>query len=338
MSDHDVAPDPIDKAYVQAEALLSDEAARAARRERILGAVAREPAGPAVASAPSKRSPAWRSGGWLAAACVAGLSLFVASQVYEPLPRQPQTAPKGPAALTPATQTRAAPTTPATGGKAASPAPRTPAPSEARQAAENAPRAAAPLPPPANVPAPPPPVPPIEPAPRAFPAASAASPAPPTIVTAERAAQAPAAADAGTLSADARDEVAEAQGGLAPPAARRASSSAFAAPPAAAPMSRFKSSPGLASDPAARLRAAAAAGRTAEVEALLDQGAPVDAPDANGDTALIKSVQADHPAAAAALRRRGASLDHRNHAGESARDIAMTKGDAELNQAIGPDQ
>jgi hypothetical protein len=42
VSDHDAAPDPIDKAYVQAEALLSDEEARAARRARVLAAVARE--------------------------------------------------------------------------------------------------------------------------------------------------------------------------------------------------------------------------------------------------------------------------------------------------------
>ena len=88
-------------------------------------------------------------------------------------------------------------------------------------------------------------------------------------------------------------------------------------------------------DPAARLRAAAAAGRTTEVEALLDQGVPVDAPDTAGNTALMKSIQADNPAAAAALSRNGASLDHRNHAGESARDIAA-KGDSTLNRAIGP--
>jgi hypothetical protein len=47
------------------------------------------------------------------------------------------------------------------------------------------------------------------------------------------------------------------------------------------------------------------------------------------------SVRADHPAAAALLRRHGASLDHRNRAGESARDMAAERGDAALNQAIG---
>jgi hypothetical protein len=88
-------------------------------------------------------------------------------------------------------------------------------------------------------------------------------------------------------------------------------------------------------DPGARLRAAAAAGRTADVEALLEHGAPVDSPDAEGDTALMKSIQADRSAAAALLRRYGASLDQKNHAGESARDMARAKGDAGLNQAIG---
>jgi predicted RNA-binding Zn ribbon-like protein len=88
-------------------------------------------------------------------------------------------------------------------------------------------------------------------------------------------------------------------------------------------------------DPGARLRAAAVAGRTKDLEDLLEHGAPVDSPDAEGDTALMKSVQADHPAAAALLRRHGASLDQKNHAGESARDMARAKGDADLNQAIG---
>jgi ankyrin repeat protein len=71
------------------------------------------------------------------------------------------------------------------------------------------------------------------------------------------------------------------------------------------------------------------------VEALLDQGAPVDAADADGDTALMQSILADHPAAAAALRRRGASLDRQNHAGESGRSMATARDDAALNQALG---
>jgi ankyrin repeat protein len=132
-----------------------------------------------------------------------------------------------------------------------------------------------------------------------------------------RAANYPASAASG-----AADETAQVQGSLSAPAQRRA---AFAAAAVG----------GVPSDQAARLRAAAAAGRTSEVVDLLEQGAPVDAPDAAGDTALMKSLQADHPATAAALRRHGASLDHKNHAGESARDLATTKNDPELDRAIG---
>jgi ankyrin repeat protein len=46
------------------------------------------------------------------------------------------------------------------------------------------------------------------------------------------------------------------------------------------------------------------------------------------------SIRADRPAAAALLVRRGASLDHRNDAGESARDLATETGDAELKRAL----
>ena len=71
------------------------------------------------------------------------------------------------------------------------------------------------------------------------------------------------------------------------------------------------------------------------MKTLLDQGAQVDAPDADGNTALMKSIQADHPAAAALLHRHGASLDSTNHAGERARDMAETVDDAKLNKALG---
>ena len=156
---------------------------------------------------------------------------------------------------------------------------------------------------------------------------------PAAVVTAERKAAAPPADSAGRVSGGWRDESAEAQS-LAPSAENRASISAFAAAPAAPP-SRSDSSARRPSDEAARLRAAAAGGRAAEVEALLAEGVPIDSPDADGQTALMKAIQADHPAAAALLRRHGASLDRKNHAGESARDMATAKGDAELDQAIG---
>ena len=166
----------------------------------------------------------------------------------------------------------------------------------------------------------------MAPAPQAFPASPPPPPLPtPGVVTAERRVLAPAAASAESGSSREADEVAKAQDRMAQPSARGALGSFMAVP-------RFAARP---LDPATRLRDAAAAGRTSEVETLLDQGAPVDAPDADGNTALIKSVQADHPAAAAALSRHGANLDHRNHAGESARDIATAKDDAALNQAIG---
>jgi ankyrin repeat protein len=116
-------------------------------------------------------------------------------------------------------------------------------------------------------------------------------------------------------------------------APQSAKTAALAAP--AAPSHRAQPFDDRAADPDARLRAAAAAGRTAELTALLDEGVPVDAPDAEGDTALIKSVRADHPAAAALLRRHGASLDRRNQAGESARDIAAGKADPDLDRALG---
>jgi uncharacterized protein len=88
-------------------------------------------------------------------------------------------------------------------------------------------------------------------------------------------------------------------------------------------------------DQAANLRAAAAGGRTAEVQALLGQGVAVDAADASGNTALIDSIQAGHPDVAAVLRRHGASLDHKNDAGQSARDMAAAKADVALNRALG---
>jgi ankyrin repeat protein len=71
------------------------------------------------------------------------------------------------------------------------------------------------------------------------------------------------------------------------------------------------------------------------VTALLAEGAPVDAVDAEGETALMKSVQADQPAVAALLRRRGASLAHQNLEGVSARDMAERLGNAEMNRALG---
>jgi hypothetical protein len=327
MSDPDAAPDPIDQAYAQAEALMSDDAARAARRARVLAAVARESATPPAPTALTMRRPAWRRGGWLAAASVAVLGMFLATHIYEPALRQPPTEPAAPVVPPPAAAI------PTARGVAALPTPSGPVPSHT---AERAPRTLAAAPPaptptPRDLPSVPPPPLPIPPAPRAFPSAVAApAPAPsPVVVTAERRAPTAVTSFSAPGPDGASDEAVVAQG-LARGAAKQASS-----PPAA--IGRFGSSASLPSGQAARLRAAAAAGRTAEVATLLAQGVPVDAPDAEGNTALMRSIQADHPAAAALLRRRGASLDRKNHAGERARDMATAKGDAELNQALGLD-
>ncbi|MCW5759755.1 MAG: hypothetical protein KIS90_08305, partial [Phenylobacterium sp.] len=74
-----------------------------------------------------------------------------------------------------------------------------------------------------------------------------------------------------------------------------------------------------------------------DVETLLRQGAPVDAPDAQGDTALMKAIAGGHWDTAGALRRRGASLDARNRAGVSVREMVRAIGDAKLDRALGLD-
>jgi hypothetical protein len=88
-------------------------------------------------------------------------------------------------------------------------------------------------------------------------------------------------------------------------------------------------------DAAEKLREAAAAGRIEEIEALLAQGVPVDAQNANGETALMKSIEAGQRDAVALLRRHGASLDLKNGAGLSARDMAAANNDPALDQALG---
>ena len=72
MSDpNDFETDPIDQAYRQAEAAQGDEAARAARRARLLAAMAQEtPAAPVPPPGVRKPGSGWRAGGWLIAAGV----------------------------------------------------------------------------------------------------------------------------------------------------------------------------------------------------------------------------------------------------------------------------
>jgi len=290
MSDRDVSPDPVDKAYAEAEAMLSDEAARAARRARILGAVVSE-APPAAAVRPARRLPVFGRGSWLAAASVAGLGLLISLQVGREFAVRPAAPP----------------------AKSAPPAP---PPSPMRVAPERV--------------SPPPP--------------AAVTPAPPAIVRApsKPAGIAPPASPpvaAAIPQPYARDvPVAEAMSAPPPPnSARESAAPAMVqrrAMPEAAGRDEMSTRASLA-DSAARLRQAAAAGRIAEMTALLSNGAAVDGADDEGETALMKTIQANHPAAAALLRRYGASLDRENRAGRSARDMASSLGDADLNRALG---
>jgi hypothetical protein len=319
--DDEFGPDPIDGAYAEAEAMLGDDAARAARRARVLAAVA---AAPAIEAAPVavRRAPGWRQGGWLAAACVAGLGLFVVAGIYGPPTSQPKitvtsltppapppatsTAPTAQTAPVPAAAAPAPPRTAPATRPAAPPSPPTPsaAPSDRPEAfgarRDSGPAAATAEEAPLAPPSPPPP-----PAPVERPAPPPPAAAPPALM----AAPSPRAAGAAEMRGSSSDAL-EASG----------MARANALPPP---------------DRGARLRAAAAAGRAADVEALLGQGASVDAPDANGDTALMRSTFADHPAIAALLRRHGANPDRRNHAGDSARAMAARSGDAALIDAVG---
>lgn len=305
MPDRDPASDPTERAYVEAEAMLHDEAARAARRARVLGAVgAQAPAPQPVVSQPSNRRFLAGRGGWLAAASVAGLSAVLVAQYYSPdVGRQPPATAEAPViAVTPNASDASSAVRPEPMASASAPAaqpPPSPPPSvskreERRPALDVAAVEAARPPPP-----PPPPPPPAQ-----------AAPAPAAPMVSER------------LS-----EFADAQSRAAPRAeAARASSSAKAAMGAA--------SPAAPAALAARLRAAAAGGRTAELSSLLARGTPVDAPDGDGETALMKAVKANQPAAAAELIRRGADPDLRDHAGESARDMAKSIDDPALNRAL----
>ena len=333
MSDPDVTPDPIDAAYVEAEAVLSDEAARAARRARVLAAVTRQGA----RDAPAARARLWRRGGWLVAASVSGLALVIASQLYRP---PPLPLPSKPA---PAATSTTGPTT-----APALPAPALALPTKAtarggKSEAAPPPVAVAPSPAPppvvvALLPAPPPAAPSdAAPPPRAFLGGAAAAPPPPPpgadFVASQ---QAPARRADQALAGGTGNGTAVTE--LVVTAEKRETHLESVPVAITAFTSSSRDAVGInpaAVNPGAQLRAAAAAGRTEDMEALLHQGAPVDAPDAAGDTALMISIQADHPAAAALLRRHGASLDRTNHAGESARGMAAERGDAALDQAIG---
>jgi len=294
MSDHD-APDPIDKAYTQAEAMLDDEAARAARRARVLGAVAGDVQAAPSVSAPPRRRVSWAAGGWLAAASVAGVSVLVALQFTRaPLMREPPAR-----AETSIVADQAPAPTPVT-TPAADKSP--PAPPAAPQQWKS---------PPADVAVAPPLAFPASPGKAASETVTAPAPPPPA---------APQAPNAGNVQALIITP---------PPTEARAESARAESPTAQA------AAPASLAVQTARLHAAAAAGRLAELTSLLAQGTPVDAPDSEGETALMKAVQANRPAAADFLVRHGANLDRANRAGVSARDMAISINDPQLNRALG---
>ncbi len=361
MSDRDdIKPDPIDKAYVEAEAVLNDDAARAARRAALLAALTQpdqapqEKPAPVITPAPVRYRPTWRREGWLAAAAVAGLSLFLALRVYAPTlhPHPATSPPPANAAAAPAAATAEAPLTAPAGAPVTVPQKASPPPPPA---AASGPSGTVTL----RAPAPPAVAAPVTiPAPRADRRITPMTAPPPPVDQAPKAAQA-AQADAGTTvgevvvtgsriphpqytsaspitalgGADAdqkhqglADGKRRAQAKVAPPPPP---------PPPPEPEMRFTASAAAPADQTEGLADAAGGGRTSEVEALLAHGTPVDAPDAQGNTPLMRSIRANHPAVAALLRRHGASLDRKNHAGESARDLAKAKGDPKLDKALG---
>lgn len=298
----DRIPDPVDRAYNEAEKLLQEEAERSARRARVLAAVARD------SDPRQKPVPRFASrGGWLVAASLVVVSGFLVTRFSAepwfsplttpaPVVKQVQKNEMTPALSkpAPAVQPDFAPVTP----QAEAPD-RTPA--IARRRAEASGRRM-PEPPPAAMKAPP--------------AAVMAAPSP--------AASPPPAAPPPSIAAAPRAPMSAPLAAAPPP------------PPPAAPadMAAPVGESGVNPD-FDQLRRAAAAGRTEEVQRLLDRHVPVDAAGPEGETALMKSIRADQSETAALLIRHGASLDKKNNAGFSARDLAAQVNDPALNHALG---
>ena len=300
MADPDARTDPVDKAYVEAEALLSDEAARAARRARVLAAAAREPASPDADAADSRPRGAWRRGGWLAAACVAIFCGFLAARIYKPVVEPP------PAAVPASAASESVAATAPKAPDLAAPEPpraRLPQPVQPRTSPALSTPALAPAP--ENLAAPPPaPPPPPPPAPLAVPLAAGPPPA---------------------------------------AVSRKSSVGEVVVTGSRIQRGDFEASEPIVASPAspeegpADLRAAAEDGRTRDIRRLVSQGIPVDAADAEGNTPLMKSIQAGRTEAAALLHRYGARLDLRNRAGVSARDMARETRNPALDEALGLD-
>jgi hypothetical protein len=380
MSDHDTPehdkPDPLDEAYVDAEALLNDEAERAARRARVLAAVDADAAplhqvaaaaSMAAAASPSEpttipnvppRRSIWRRNSWLAAACVAGLGLFIALKVYQPI-QPPRPMQRTPAHVAAGSRTKLV-TPPAPGAAPPLRPIATPLVRPAPPLPVIVPRMKAPVLNQSTAP-----VMAVPPAPQAFPVKPGTEvqevivtgsriphPAPtgssPVTVQDRKAARAASAAKPGSDGTSATIVGGASSGGLnagtqftyaapppPPPPPPPAEAFAPSPPPPGAALDGKRMAALASPELGARLGAASAEGRTSDVKALLADGAPVDAPDDHGDTALMRSVRADKPAVAALLLRHGASLDRKNHAGVSARDMAKLVGDEKLNRALG---
>jgi hypothetical protein len=324
--------DPIDQAYVEAETLLADDATRAARRERVLAAVA------GAAAAPARRASPER-GRWLIAAGVAGLALIVGSQLYRP--------------FTPPAPTRGGPAARiASASPGGLPQLVTPKPAQVPVVVDQPPEPAV-----------------SEPAMKASGDLEAAPPPPPSPPP-PRAAEnlpSPATASADASSNAVTDVVVTAQKREQSPQRVPVAISAFTGKqrdvagikgvedlgqgPIGPASDQVEAANGSSSvselvvandkhahhhvDPGDELRAAAAAGRTSDLQRLLGRGVDIDDPGPDGDTALIEAIKADKPAAAAFLAQHGASLDAANHAGKTARGLASDARDPKLAKALG---
>ena len=85
------------------------------------------------------------------------------------------------------------------------------------------------------------------------------------------------------------------------------------------------SNPSGAKDPAAALRESAGRGDTPAVRALLEQGAPVEARDGQGATALVRAAYGNHLDVAALLVQAGANVDLADDSRQSAYLIATSE-------------
>jgi uncharacterized protein len=71
-------------------------------------------------------------------------------------------------------------------------------------------------------------------------------------------------------------------------------------------------------------------GRTDELTALLDAGAPVNLTNANGDTLLILAAYHERPGTVRALLERGADVERLNDRSQNALTCAVFKQDAQI--------